>query len=123
MVGSEHPRGDLHHIVPKDYLQKNGFPDRGDYNQVANFALTETSINISIANKPPTEYMAKVHAQIESGALVLGEIVDLGDLRRNLQENAIPEGLAEVDVASYPEFLGQRRRLMAAVIRSYYEAL
>jgi hypothetical protein len=36
--------GDIHHIVPKDYLQKNGYPDRGDYNQIANFALTETSI-------------------------------------------------------------------------------
>ncbi len=52
--------GDIHHIVPKDYLQKNGFPDRGDYNQVANFALTETSINISISNKPPAIYMAEV---------------------------------------------------------------
>lgn len=35
--------GDINHIVPKDYVQKNGFPDRGDYNQVANVALTETS--------------------------------------------------------------------------------
>lgn len=35
--------GDINHIVPKDYLQKNGFPDHGDYNQVANVALTETS--------------------------------------------------------------------------------
>ncbi len=68
--------GDIHHIVPKDYLQKNGFPDRGDYNQVANFALTETSINISIGNKPPAEYMAEVIAQGESEPLVLGEIAD-----------------------------------------------
>ena len=65
--------GDIHHIVPKDYLQKNGFPDRADYNQVANFALTETSINISIGNKPPTQYMCEVAAQIDSGQLTLGE--------------------------------------------------
>src|SRR4051794_15204950 len=52
--------GDIHHIVPKDYLQRNGFPDRSDYNQVANFALTETPINISISNKPPEVYMADV---------------------------------------------------------------
>ena len=32
--------GDIHHIVPKDCLRKNGSPDRADYNQVANFALT-----------------------------------------------------------------------------------
>ena len=43
----------------RDYLQKNGYPDRGDYNQVGNYALTETSINISISNKPPSVYMAK----------------------------------------------------------------
>ena len=54
--------GDYHHIVPKDYLQKNGFPDRGDYNQVGNFALTETSINISIGNNPPSTYMARVQS-------------------------------------------------------------
>jgi hypothetical protein len=64
--------GDIHHVVPKDYLQKNGFPDRADYNQVANFALTETSINISIGNKPPIQYMGEVAAQIGSGQLTLG---------------------------------------------------
>ena len=46
--------GDIHHIVPKAYLQQNDFADRGDYNQVGNFALTETSINISIGLRPPS---------------------------------------------------------------------
>ena len=27
--------GDIHHIVSKNYLQKHGFPDCRDYNQVA----------------------------------------------------------------------------------------
>lgn len=115
--------GDIHHIVPKDYLQKNGFPDRGDYNQVANFALTETSINISISNKPPVTYMAQLVRQIESGVLSLGEIVEQKDLARNLKENAIPEDLGAVTAGSYPEFLDRRRRLMAAVIRDYYQNL
>ncbi len=61
--------GDIHHIVPKHYLQTNGFPDRGDHNQVANFALTETSINISISNKPPAQYMAEAAAQVQTGVL------------------------------------------------------
>ena len=56
--------GDIHHIVPKDYLQKNGYPDRGDYNQVANFVLTETSINISISNRPPSTYMPRRNADL-----------------------------------------------------------
>lgn len=115
--------GDIHHIVPKDYLQKNGFPDRGDYNQVANFALTETSINISISNKPPTTYMDQVAAQIESGQLTLGEITGAADLERNLAENAIPSNLPTVTAGSYPEFLVERRKLISNMIRGYFDRL
>nr|WP_198955142.1 DUF262 domain-containing protein [Kineosporia sp. R_H_3] len=115
--------GDIHHIVPKDYLQKNGFPDRGDYNQVANFALTETSINISISNRPPAQYMAEMIAQVQSGVLSLGEITNEDDLLANLAENAVPEDLINVTAGDYPEFLVRRRRLMAAIIRDYYQAL
>ncbi|TWE13191.1 hypothetical protein [Rudaeicoccus suwonensis] len=115
--------GDIHHIVPKDYLQKNGYPDRGDYNQVANFALTETSINISISNKPPMQYMADTASQIESGVLTLGEITDATDLTDNFAENAVPANLGEVTAGTYKEFLVQRRKLMATTIRDYYQAL
>ncbi|MFC5379328.1 GmrSD restriction endonuclease domain-containing protein [Aquipuribacter nitratireducens] len=115
--------GDIHHIVPKDYLQKNGFPDRRDYNQVANLALTETSINISISNSPPAQYMARVRQQIEESRLVLGEIVDGGDLMANLRENAVPDDIEAVTAASYPGFLERRRRLMAAAIRRHFESL
>jgi hypothetical protein len=115
--------GDIHHIVPKDYLQKNGYPDRGDYNQVANYALTETSVNISISNQPPTDYMATIFAQIDDGLLRLGELNDHDDLRRNLAENAIPPFLPEVSAGSYREFLAERRQLMADRIRTYYERL
>lgn len=115
--------GDIHHIVPKDYLQKNGYPDRGDYNQVANFALTETSINISISNKPPATYMGEVDDQIMSGVLRLGEIDDRQDLEVNLTENAIPDFVRDIDAGSYPEFLKRRRELMAQTIHRYYLTL
>lgn len=115
--------GDIHHIVPKDYLQKNGYPDRGDYNQVANFVLTETSINIRISNRPPSIYMAEVDAQIQSGVLTLGEIIDADDLARNLRENAVPAHLSTVDAATYKSFLVERRKLMAAAIRDYFRDL
>lgn len=115
--------GDIHHIVPKDYLQKNGFPDRGDYNQVANYALTETSINISVSNKPPAEYMATISSQVDGGKLVLGELTNSSDLAKNMAENAIPEFLPEVTASSYREFLMERRRLMARIIRDYYQNL
>lgn len=115
--------GDIHHIVPKDYLQKNGFPDRGAYNQVANFALTETSINISISNKPPNVYMAELAGQIETGALTLGEITDADELAKNLRDNAVPADLESVTASQYPDFLDQRRKLMAAVIHRFHQSL
>lgn len=115
--------GDYHHIVPKDYLRKHGYPDRSDYNQVANFALTETAVNISISNAPPADYMARVQKQIDGGPLELGEIRDAADLRDNLAENAVPDFLDSVTASSYLEFLTERRTLMAALIRDFYQAL
>lgn len=115
--------GDIHHIVPKDYLQKNGFPDRADYNQVANFALTETPINIAISNRAPEAYMSEVAEQVESTHLTLGEITDHEDLLRNLTENAVPLNLAEVSAEEYSAFLAERRHLMATYIRTYFERL
>ncbi len=115
--------GDLHHIVPKKHLISNGFPKQDDYNQVANFALTETPVNIAIKDHPPKEYMAWVADQISTGELRLGEITDKADLDANLAENAIPDFIGEVTASNYREFLEERRKLMAALIRRYYEAL
>jgi hypothetical protein len=115
--------GDIHHIVPKDYLAKNGFPDRNDYNQVANYALAETPINIVISNRSPEQYMSEVQAQIDSGMLTLGELTSAEDLQRNLAENAVPEDLHSVTAANYPTFLDRRRKLMAAYIKRYYQGL
>ena len=67
--------------------------------------------------------MAEVAAQIESGQLTLGEITDAADLERNLTENALPANLAAVTAGSYPEFLAERRKLIADVIRSYFDQL
>ncbi len=116
-------RGDLHHIVPKNHLIKNGFPKQGDYNQVANFALTETPINISIKDHPPAEYMEWVADQISTGELRLGEITSHADLEANLAENAMPDFISYVTASRYQEFLEERRKLMAGMIRKYYENL
>ena len=115
--------GDMHHIVPKNHLIKNGYPKQGDYNQVANFSLTETAINIAIKDHPPKEYMSWVTKQIETDGLRIGEINASTDLEANLAENAIPAFVHEVTAANYPTFLAARRKLMAQMIRDYYEAL
>ncbi|MCG7429844.1 GmrSD restriction endonuclease domain-containing protein [Dermacoccus nishinomiyaensis] len=115
--------GDIHHIVPKAYLQAHGVTDRRDYNQVANFALTETSVNISIGKRSPAEYMGMVDEQIATGVLKLGELTDADDLARNLAENAIPANIRDVSVDDYESFLAERRQLMAQAVRLYYEGL
>ena len=115
--------GDLHHIVPKNHLMKNGYPKQGDYNQIANFALTETAINIAIKDHPPKEYMDWIATQIASGTLKIGEITSQSELSVNLEENAIPAFISEVSAENYPAFLEERRRLMAHKIREYYETL
>jgi hypothetical protein len=40
-------RSDVHHIFPKKYLKKAGM-SKGRYNQIANYALTQSEINIAI---------------------------------------------------------------------------
>ncbi|KAF0285944.1 hypothetical protein BA899_01300 [Spiribacter sp. SSL99] len=115
--------GDIHHIVPKNHLVQNGFPKAGDYNQVANFALTETPINIGIKDHPPCKYMRWIDEQVRTGELYLGEISDPRDLAENLTENAIPAFIREVSAEKYEEFLRERRRLMAQAIRRFYNAL
>jgi len=53
----------------------------------------------------------------------LGEINDAEDLAENLSENAIPSFIREVTAEIYEDCLRERRRLMADMIRQYYEAL
>ena len=45
------------------------------------------------------------------------------DLEANLAENAIPDFIGEVTAENYQEFLEARRKLMAGMIREYYEGL
>jgi hypothetical protein len=56
-------RGDIHHLFPKDYLKKNGL-DRGQYNQIANYAYMQSEINIKVGNKPPKDYFDVVKSQL-----------------------------------------------------------
>lgn len=116
-------QGDIHHLLPKKYLQEHGINSQHEYNQVANYAFTETPINIYIGKRPPSEYMQEVIDQIESGVNTLGEIGSLEELEKNLRHNAIPEDFASVSVEQYGQFLERRRKLMAAGIRRYYYSL
>lgn len=116
-------RGDIHHIFPRKYLQKNGVSNRKDYNQIANYTYTQTEINIKIKDTPPCEYMSNMKKQIAGEGSYYGGITDMADLEENLSENCVPVEFMNMDVSNYQEFLEKRRKLMAQYIRDYYMKL
>ena len=101
----------------------NGIP-KSLYNQVANFTYLETPVNISIGKKSPSEYFTAALEQCKSGKIVVGTITDTEELVQNLVTNCIPPEIGSMTVDDYESrFLPARRKMMAAKIRKYYEAL
>lgn len=116
-------RGDVHHIFPKDYLQKNGKDNRSIYNQIANFAMLQTEVNIQIGKKAPNEYMNSIIEQCNGQENKYGAINTLDDLYRNMEENCIPRSFVDMTIENYDDFLKERRKLMANKIKEYYQSL
>lgn len=116
-------RGDVHHIFPKDYLQKNGKDNRSLYNQIANFAMLQTEVNIQIGKKAPYEYMKSIIEQCNGQENKYGAINTIEDLYLNMKENCIPESFINMSIDNYDEFLKERRKLMAQKIKEYYNTL
>lgn len=115
--------GDIHHIFPKAYLQKNGISDKSKYNQIANYTYLDTQTNISIGDKAPSEYFKTVFEQCDSKEMKYGNISDLSLLMENLKINCIPETIVTLDASQYEHFLLERRKLMAKKIKNYYYSL
>ncbi|WP_458463140.1 GmrSD restriction endonuclease domain-containing protein [Paenibacillus sp.] len=115
-------RGDIHHLFPKKYLTDHGVP-QAQYNQIANYVFLQQEINVKISDAAPSVYMKKVYEQCQTKAPVYGGIVDLSELRANLEQNCIPDGFEEMSIADYDTFLEKRRVLMAKKIRDYYFSL
>lgn len=116
-------RGDVHHIFPKDYLQKNGKDNRSIYNQIANFAMLQTEVNIQIGKKAPNDYMKSIIDQCNGQENKYGAINSLDDLYKNMEENCIPRSFIDMTIDNYEDFLKERRKLMAQKLKQYYESL
>lgn len=116
-------RGDIHHIFPKNYLQKNGHDNRGEYNQIANFAMLQTEINIQISDRAPVDYMKSIEKQCAGEENRFGAINNLEDLKKNMAENCIPIGFENMTESDYKDFLLARRKLMAKKIHTYFDSL
>lgn len=115
--------GDIHHIFPKEYLKKNGYDNRGAYNQVANYIYLDSPVNKSIGKDAPCDYFGRVKEQCESGTVVLGNISDINAFYANLDENCIPHDIVCMNVDDYEVFLKKRRILMSDFIRRYYQSI
>jgi hypothetical protein len=115
-------RGDIHHVFPRNYLKKHGLT-RGKYNQIANYVYMQSEINIRIGNKAPNRYFDELLEQCNGGEARYGGIQDLQLLKRNLKMNCIPQGIFNMDIKDYEDFLMERRVLISNKIRDYYFSL
>jgi Uncharacterized conserved protein len=115
-------RADVHHLFPRNYLKQQGL-QRGQYNQIANYAVAQSEINIAIGDKPPKVYFATLLDQVTGGPKKLGGITDQQQLLDNLRAHCIPEGVFNSMADDYDEFLIERRKLMAFKIRDYFNLL
>lgn len=115
-------RSDVHHVYPRNHLKKQGL-SRGRYNQIGNFVLAQSEINIAIGDKAPEQYFFELAEQCSGGKKKYGGITDNNELRANLRMNCLPESLLDGAIPSYDDFLADRRKLMAQKIKLWFEAL
>jgi hypothetical protein len=115
-------RSDVHHLYPRNHLKKKGL-SRGRYNQIGNFVLAQSEINIAIGDKPPELYFKELVEQCNGGPKKYGGITDMADMRDNLRMSCVPQALLDGGIPSYDDFLVERRKLMAQKIKTWFEAL
>lgn len=115
-------RGDVHHVFPRGYLKTKGLT-RSQYNQIANYVMMQSEINIAIGNKSPKDYFTQLDQQCSGGKLKYGAICETDKLKENFKMNCIPDGMEVRELEQYEEFLEERRKLMSGRIRLYYASL
>ena len=98
-----------HHLFPKAYLSSIGVTGTTRTNQIANFAFVEWATNIAISGKKPSEYFPEYF-----------EKVPPTDQERAAFWHALPPKWEHMD---YFEFLRERRKLLADVVKAGFERL
>lgn len=115
-------RADVHHVYPRQHLKELNHAS-SSYNQIANYVIAQSEINIAIGAKSPEKYFAELGEQITGGPKKYGGIVDRNELLKNLRMNCIPEGMVDGEIKPYSTFLEERRKLMALKIKQWFEVL
>lgn len=98
-----------HHLFPKAWLSRQGVDDLKIINQQANFALIEWPDNIDISDAAPAEYVPEIRSRFSDEAWKLMH-----------EYHALPK---DWEALPYQDFLLQRRKLMAAMIRRGFDSL
>jgi hypothetical protein len=98
-----------HHLFPKGYLKELGITGRRETNQIANYALVEWSDNIAISDRSPADYFPEYARRFPED-----------ELEQMMKWHALPVGWEEME---YSQFLAERRKLIAEVIREGFQIL
>lgn len=98
-----------HHLFPRSWLEKQGIYDLKVINQMANFALLEWPENIAITDSPPSLYVPEIQKRFNDK-----------DWQSMNEFHALPKGWENM---KYDDFLVERRKLMANIIRRGFETL
>jgi hypothetical protein len=96
---------EAHHLFPQAWLQSRGVRDRRLVNQVANLADAGWHENGVIGAQSPEKYVPRLRDKLGISDDAWGRLC---------AEHALPLGWEKMD---YPDFLTQRRRRMAEIIR------
>ncbi len=94
-----------HHLFPKAYLATLEIREKKEVNQIANYALLEWPDNIKIGGASPATYAGELDAKLSA-------------MERT--NHSLPPGWWEMP---YEDFLEERRRLMAQVMKKAWEKL
>jgi hypothetical protein len=98
-----------HHLFPRKYLQRIGVREKRLINQVANYALVEWSDNIKISDRAPRDYVPELEERFASD-----------ELQQMYDWHGLPSNWYELD---YKDFLKERRRRIALIIKAGFERL
>lgn len=99
-------------ILPRAFLAKCGFRTREVYGQVANITYLAPEVKSVIRKKSPADYQDS-----------LDQLMTQEECKASLAGLDLDESLFEVNEDSVETFLADRRKKMAARIRSHYENL
>jgi hypothetical protein len=115
-------RSDVHHVFPRNHLKKKGLA-RGRYNQIANFVVAQSEINIAVGDRDPKTYFKELAEQCAGGSKKYGGITKRKEMEENFLMSCLPVELLDGGFTDYDEFLKERRKLMAQKIKTWFSSL